>query len=603
MRSAWVRGCLVLSLLGGVWAGSAQAGGDGVSALFLDEPVGPRAAAMGEAFSAVAEDVNTLYWNPAGLVRLESKALMVTHAQSFQGFRHDYVALGVPWSEQEGFGIQAFVNYSDAMEKWNADGEPNGSFYQNEGYLGLLWSHAWDTMISTGLNLKGLVQSIDTYSAWSVACDAGVYGQNVGMEGLNLSLTLRNLGKPLRFLEQDYPLNTSVVVGGSYRLWQSVLVTLDMIKPWQQEMAFKAGAEYTFQNVICFRAGYKYLQYGNDLGAWSGLSLGLGLEISDYQVDYAYAPYGPLGDAHRVGITLPFGRSVVEEQKFIRRLEEQLKSKQSAMVQNLIREGDSAVIRLAYDQALKAYHKALNMQPEYKDLPEKIRQTEAAQHARVVDQQVKAGDRAYAAKDYLTAMVEWSKVLNLAPEHAEAKRKLEAVNEKLAQEKIATANHQNQKVIQQYVSDGLKQLEKREYSKAIAVWERILQMDPGNARVQQYLNVTRVKLRDAVQQLLSDANDDWERGRYVEAVSKWRQSMELEDGQAVAVQKLRRYQPEIQKLVNETYLQGVQAYVQNDLKTATAAWKRVLILDPTHPKASKHLKNVNTKIEELDALH
>jgi tetratricopeptide (TPR) repeat protein len=304
-----------------------------------------------------------------------------------------------------------------------------------------------------------------------------------------------------------------------------------------------------------------------------------------------------------VGITLPFGRSVVEEQKFIRRLEEQIKSKQSAMVQNLIHEGDSALARFEYDHALKAYHKALNMQPEYKDLPDKIRRTEAAQQTRMVDQQLKAGDRAYAAKDYLTAMVEWSKVLNLEPNQAEAKGKLELVNEKLAQEKIATENHRNLKLIQQHLADGLKQLERREYSKAIAVWERILQLDPGNARVQQYMQVTRTKLRDAVQQLLNEADDDWERGRYVEAVSKWRQCLDLDEGQPVATQKLKRYQPEIQKLVNENYLQGVQAYVQNDLKTATAAWRRVLVLDPTHPKASKHLKNVNTKIEELDALH
>jgi len=41
---------------------------------FLKIGVGGRAASMGEAFVAVANDASALYWNPAGITQLEKKA-------------------------------------------------------------------------------------------------------------------------------------------------------------------------------------------------------------------------------------------------------------------------------------------------------------------------------------------------------------------------------------------------------------------------------------------------------------------------------------------------------------------------------------------------
>ena len=48
----------------------ASAGGVGTtSANFLKIDVGARAAAMGGAFTALADDGSSLYWNPAGITQ------------------------------------------------------------------------------------------------------------------------------------------------------------------------------------------------------------------------------------------------------------------------------------------------------------------------------------------------------------------------------------------------------------------------------------------------------------------------------------------------------------------------------------------------------
>ena len=62
---------LVMSFIVSVSAPSLYAGGPGsTGAVELKIPVGPRAIAMGQAFVAVADDANAVYWNPAGLNQL-----------------------------------------------------------------------------------------------------------------------------------------------------------------------------------------------------------------------------------------------------------------------------------------------------------------------------------------------------------------------------------------------------------------------------------------------------------------------------------------------------------------------------------------------------
>jgi hypothetical protein len=46
-------------------------------AVALEIPVNPRAIAMGQAFTAVADDSSAVYWNPAGLNQMQGSELLV----------------------------------------------------------------------------------------------------------------------------------------------------------------------------------------------------------------------------------------------------------------------------------------------------------------------------------------------------------------------------------------------------------------------------------------------------------------------------------------------------------------------------------------------
>src|SRR6266487_6212781 len=80
------------------------------AANFLKLGVGARALAMGEAYSAVADDANALYWNPAGLTRIYHAEATFMHAAYLANSFYDYAAYGTHLGKHGalGAGVQYF---------------------------------------------------------------------------------------------------------------------------------------------------------------------------------------------------------------------------------------------------------------------------------------------------------------------------------------------------------------------------------------------------------------------------------------------------------------------------------------------------------------
>lgn len=67
------------------------------AAEFLKVPVGPRAIAMGSAFTAVADDATAPHWNPAGMIYLPYREVLFQHAEQFGSLlNHDYLSAVLP---------------------------------------------------------------------------------------------------------------------------------------------------------------------------------------------------------------------------------------------------------------------------------------------------------------------------------------------------------------------------------------------------------------------------------------------------------------------------------------------------------------------------
>ena len=68
---------------------------------FLKLGVDARAIGMGEAYTAVTNDVSSLYWNPAGISRNFGKQVMFSHTKWPASISHEFVG----YSQETDFGI------------------------------------------------------------------------------------------------------------------------------------------------------------------------------------------------------------------------------------------------------------------------------------------------------------------------------------------------------------------------------------------------------------------------------------------------------------------------------------------------------------------
>ncbi len=78
---------------------ASQAAWAAETASFLNIGVGARALGMGGAYTALADDANALYWNAAGLSRLEKREFTASHAEMYESTRLDYLAYAHPTSQ------------------------------------------------------------------------------------------------------------------------------------------------------------------------------------------------------------------------------------------------------------------------------------------------------------------------------------------------------------------------------------------------------------------------------------------------------------------------------------------------------------------------
>ena len=101
-KSRILTGLIAMALLcvSGVRAEAAS------GASFLKIGVGARAVGLASAYTALADDVTALHWNPAGLSRLGSKQLAATHAELYADTRYDFFGYAHPTAKGT-FGVSA----------------------------------------------------------------------------------------------------------------------------------------------------------------------------------------------------------------------------------------------------------------------------------------------------------------------------------------------------------------------------------------------------------------------------------------------------------------------------------------------------------------
>ena len=292
-----------------------SAGGVGTtSAAFLKIGVGARNIAMGET-GAASEDVNSVYWNPAGLNSLKSKEVSLMHAVWLQDINFEHAAVGYP-TKYGTFGLGLNYLSMSSIDEYDVNDTALNTSYKPYDAAGTL-SYARKVYgMPVGASVKYIYSKIETEHAWAVAGDIGCAYDGIEFMGqkLRLGAVAQNIGTKIKFVSEGDALPFNVKFGGSYSFINSapdyLTAEVDINIPVDNKARLNGGAEYTRKlgkNMFASaRAGYKTNTDG--LATISGLTAGAGFRYDAYTVDYAWVPFrsdsgfGDLGDTHRISL-------------------------------------------------------------------------------------------------------------------------------------------------------------------------------------------------------------------------------------------------------------------------------------------------------------
>ncbi|MBU0699774.1 PorV/PorQ family protein [bacterium] len=277
-------------------AGLAYAGGPGTrGGIILNYPVGAQAIGMGEAFAAAANDVNAIFWNPAGLSLLEHREINGVV---------DANCTSVGYAQPIKFGVIGYgISILDGGEAtiYYPEGATKTVRAQSDYMLMLSYAGKIIENLSIGGNLKMVHSELAEVSqATAFACDVvGLY--RFLANNLDIGGVIQNIGSNIKYEEESDALPLNIKVGIAYR-FNRLLLTMDINKPIENKLRLNVGAEYQIAEIMVLRAGYKLKQEDNKSG--TGLTAGVGFKIRNYQLDYAYVPHQDLGDTHQISLLL-----------------------------------------------------------------------------------------------------------------------------------------------------------------------------------------------------------------------------------------------------------------------------------------------------------
>ena len=272
---------------------------------FLKIGVGAKAMGMGEAQVAATNDLYASFWNPAGLGALQKPQIALMHNEWFAEINHEFVGFAFPIGNNTVGASANFLSFGEIQGR-DQDGNETSIFRPYDLAVAVSYARRIGETLALGVNAKVLREQIADDSGSGFAFDlGGVY--NFSDIPLSFGVNAQHIGPRVQYVEDAFELPFTLRIGTAYRLWKdAAILTMDFIRPTDNDNSIAVGAGYTIANILQLRTGYIYKFGGNDLGATSGLRGGFGLTLRRFQVDYAVVPFGDYGLTHRFSLLANF---------------------------------------------------------------------------------------------------------------------------------------------------------------------------------------------------------------------------------------------------------------------------------------------------------
>jgi hypothetical protein len=341
----------------------AQAGGAAVPFLLISPDA--RSSGMGEVGTAIADDINAVYWNPAGLGfhdyyenpadpddLQEYRQLALSYSKWLPQFNADlfysYATYGQYIEALDGTvaGSFIFMNLGE-FTRTHESGRELGKFLSSEFAVGISYGTIVAEDLSVGFQLRYIQSNLAPASPQqSEGAGTGISGgfdlgvlwkpQNLDIFGwrigdkLALGMNLQNVGPKMTYRNEADPLPTTLRLATAIKLFENefnqltfafdyakLLVKRDeidsdplpksLITGWQNPGAeYALGLEYWYEQLIALRAGY--FTEPSAIGDRTFWNFGAGVRYDMFEIDFSYI--NTIEENHPLANTMRFSMLV-----------------------------------------------------------------------------------------------------------------------------------------------------------------------------------------------------------------------------------------------------------------------------------------------------
>ena len=309
--------------------------------------IGVDAGALGMSKSVVAttNDVNAIYWNPAGLIGIEDYQGSLMHASYFAGIaNYNHAAFAMPIDKNSvvgfsiiRFGVDDILNTTELIDN-------NGNIDFNRISLFSAADYAFNVAyarnllfkdLKFGVNAKVIRRIIGEFaSSWGFGFDVGIQFErnnwNFGLMARDITTTFNSWA----INEEEFNKIKDAIPGQNQELPETTELTkpkiqLGVARTWRIGRFFNlltevdlnmrfaktndvfssdfmsidpaAGFQLDYDEIVYLRAGIGNFQYITEFNNTKSLSMqpnfGVGFKYNGIKVDYALTNIGSVGNA------------------------------------------------------------------------------------------------------------------------------------------------------------------------------------------------------------------------------------------------------------------------------------------------------------------
>jgi len=308
---------------------------------FLNLGVDAAAFGMGKSVVASSNDVNAIYWNPAGLTNIEDYQGALMHAEYFQGIgKYDYVSFAKPIDGESTFavaiirfGVDDILNTTELIDNQGNINYNNISLFSAADYaFNMAYARRLPLQgLDVGLNAKIIHRQIGDFAkSWGVGLDVALQFQS--QKEWKFGLMLRDITTTFNTWsidQNEYEKIKNAIPGEN----QETPETIELTKPKAQigvaksfyifrdfkiltefdlNMRFSEtndvisssylsidpafGFQIDYIGMVFLRAGVNNLQNFTEFNGEQSLSIepnfGVGFKYRGIQIDYSLANIG-----------------------------------------------------------------------------------------------------------------------------------------------------------------------------------------------------------------------------------------------------------------------------------------------------------------------